>query len=303
MLIEKEIKIKIGSANYKHFYEKYGPFKKNDIINVKIEDLMINSVVKVTAICEKCGNHNTIKYQTYNIQIKNGGFFCCNKCKSIKMRETNQKKYGVSYPMQREDVKNKSKKTLLNKYNIENISQRKDIRKKRSNRLKNDEYKEKMLNGVILKYGVNNVSKIDDIKKKKKETCLNNWGVESPLQSNILFEKSQKNGKKIYLHKNTNLWYRGTYELDFLNFCFDNNIKVQKGPTICYFLNGHKKYYHSDFYIPECNLICEIKSSYYYEKYLEINLAKKEFTMKAGYDFIFIINKDYVQFKLTKFSV
>jgi len=39
--------------------------------------------------------------------------------------------------------------------------------------------------------------------------------------------------------------------------------------------------------------MCHIKSSYYYDKYLELNLIKEIETKKMGYNFIFIINKNY----------
>ena len=63
-----------------------------------------------------------------------------------------------------------------------------------------------------------------------------------------------------------------------------------------YLWNSKNKVYHSDFFIPSKNLIVEIKSSYYYEKYSEINEAKRKETLKIGYNHIFIIDKDYTQF-------
>jgi len=293
MLKEKEVKIKIGSVNYKYFYEKYGPYKKDDIIVVSVDDLMENSTVKVTAICEICGTEKIMKYQPYNNQIKKGSYYCCKDCKMIKTKETNRNKYGFDYPMQREEVIKKSKKSLLEKYNVENISQREDIRKIRSERLKNEDYQNKMLEGVILKFGTNNVSKLQYIKDQKEQTLMLNYGVTNPSQSTFLFEKSQKSGKKIKFHQNTSLYYRGTYELHFLDFCFENKINILKGPSIIFQYKGKKKVYHSDYFIPEHNLICEIKSNYYYNKYLELNMVKREETLKMGYNFTFIIDKNY----------
>ena len=50
----------------------------------------------------------------------------------------------------------------------------------------------------------------------------------------------------------------------------------------------------SDFYIKKLDLICEIKSSYYYNKYLEQNLLKEEYSKKE-HNFIFIVDKDYTK--------
>ena len=51
--------------------------------------------------------------------------------------------------------------------------------------------------------------------------------------------------------------------------------------------------YFPDFYYKEKNLIIEIKSTYYYNKYLNKNLAKQEACISQGYNFIFIIDNDY----------
>ena len=40
-------------------------------------------------------------------------------------------------------------------------------------------------------------------------------------------------------------------------------------------------------------LICEIKSKYYYNKYLSLNNSKMISTKSIGYRFEFIIDKDY----------
>jgi len=87
--------------------------------------------------------------------------------------------------------------------------------------------------------------------------------------------------------------YQGTYELDFIKFSIDNNIDIIKGLTIPYFINGFKKYYFSDFFIKKYNLIIEVKSSYTYEKDLKINLIKQNTCELMGYNFLFIIDKNY----------
>ncbi len=297
MIKEKEVSIKIGTCNYKHYNEKYGSYKKGDIIIVEVEDLIENSVVKITAKCDICGKEKIMKYQPYNNHIKINKKYYCDKCqnKKEKTKKTNMEKYGFDYPMQRKEVMQKSKETFLERYGIENISQREDIRKIRSIRLKDEKYQNKMSDGVFLKFGIDNVSKLQSIKDKKEQTTLTNYGVTNPSQSAFLFEKSQKSGKRIKLHQETGLYYRGTYEFDFLDFCYKNNIIVEKGPSISFDYKNKKTFYHSDYYISKYNLICEIKSDYYYEKYLELNLKKEE-ESKHKYNFIFIINKNYTNF-------
>lgn len=285
--------IRIGSSNFKHYMKKYGPFRKGESFLIDIEDLIENSRTKITAICDICGKEKMLTHQTYNRIVIDK--YYCSKCKSIKTKETNMKKYGFDYPMQRKEVMEKSKETFLERYGIENISQREDIRKIRSERLKDENYQNKMSDGVFMKFGTDNVSKLQFIKTQKEDTLMKNYGVTNPSQSEFLFEKSQKSGKRIKLHQETGLYYRGTYELHFLDFCFKNNIIVEKGPSISFDYKNKKTFYHSDYYISKYNLICEIKSDYYYEKYLELNLKKEE-ESKHKYNFIFIINKNYTNF-------
>ena len=64
-----------------------------------------------------------------------------------------------------------------------------------------------------------------------------------------------------------------------------------------YTLNDNQKIYYPDFYIPKYNLIIEIKSMYYYNLHTEMNLAKQKACIEQGYNFIFIIDKNYTEFE------
>ena len=290
MLVDKLVKIKIHPSNFKWFKEKgYYPFKKNDIIEIDINDLMPSSKHIVRCLCEKCKEIKEIKYQNYKVQISRGGYYVCIVCSKYKMEETNIMKYGHKSALCNIEIREKSIKSMIKLYGVDNISKVEEIKAQRS--LSMSYNYESMIKSFRDKYNIDNPSQLDWVKEKKIKTSLKNNGVENPSQNSEIFEKSQKSGKKIKLHEN-GLMYRGTYEKDFLDFCVINNIEVKKGPTIPYIYNNSKKYYHSDFIIPNLNLICEIKSSYYLDLYEEINQAKKKHS-ETSYNFIFIINKDY----------
>jgi hypothetical protein len=209
------------------------------------------------------------------------------------LKLTNISKYGYFSPLSNEFIKEKSKKSMIRKYGVDNISKLDIIKEQRSDTMKENTIKYNKI--IFEKYGVDNISKLEYIKQKKRDTTFKNYGVENPSQSSEIFERSQISGKKIKKHK-CGLMYRGTYELDFLNFCELNNIIVQKGLKIEYIYNNNKKYYHSDFFIPDKNLVIEIKSSYYYYKFEDINKVKQLETIKNGYNFIFVFDKDYTHF-------
>ena len=87
--------------------------------------------------------------------------------------------------------------------------------------------------------------------------------------------------------------YRGEYELNFIEFCQKNNVSIESIDAIKYQYKYIERVYFPDFFIPSLNLIVEIKSKYYYEKYIDKNIAKQEGCISLGYNFIFLIDKNY----------
>ena len=65
---------------------------------------------KITAVCDNCGIEKLIQYNKYMIYIKNQNKYFCHKCSSIKTKKTNIEKYGVEFPMQNCEIKEKIKK-------------------------------------------------------------------------------------------------------------------------------------------------------------------------------------------------
>lgn len=96
-------------------------------------------------------------------------------------------------------------------------------------------------------------------------------------------------GKKIYLMG---------YEPQFLDYCFEKNIFNEEDfnfddlTIIKYKKNNKIHNYYPDFYIPNYNLIIEIKSSYTVK--LDKNIQLKEQAVKdAGYNYLFILDNDF----------
>jgi len=190
--------------------------------------------------------------------------FKSNKTKILEKRiNTCLKKYGVVNVFQNHDIKEKNKILHLNNYGVENPSQ----------------------------------SKI--IKKRKEKTSLINYGVKHPMQNIEVFEKTQKTRFIRMQYKDTNLWYQGNYELDFLEHFFEK-IDIERGPVIKFMFNNKNKVYFSDFYIPSLNLVVEIKNSYLYKKYKEDIKRKERSTISNVFKYILILDKDYSEF--IKFS-
>jgi very-short-patch-repair endonuclease len=93
------------------------------------------------------------------------------------------------------------------------------------------------------------------------------------------------------LHE-TGLPYQGSFEKDFLDR-FSSKEIIQKHTPILYVHDGSIFKYIPDFYIPKHNLIVEIKSRWTYDLHIDKNIAKENACKKLGYNFIFIIDKNY----------
>jgi hypothetical protein len=328
MILIKEIEI-VGNGKTINYYKDKGyDIKCNKKITIKIEDLIETSAIKLDCYCDICNSYNNIKYYNYIGNIKRNDLYKCNECakesRSLKIKELhNDKEKSLS-------IVNKSKSTNLLKYGVSNYSKTNEYlensritnleRYGHETSLLNDKVKEKIKITLIEKYGVDSPLKSEEIKTKFKKTCNTKYGFDNPFQNqeikdkikttliekygvdnvmkNIeIFDKAHKSSYRIIKHNNLDITYQGTYELDFINFCIENNILFEKGPTIDYTLDNKERKYHSDFYIPKLNLICEVKSSWTYNKDFCENKAKEVFSKKIGYNFIFLIDKNYEDLK------
>ena len=241
-----------------------------------------------------------------------------------KLISTNQLRYGGNSPMSSEKIREKSKVTLLESYGVESPLKSDLIKERQVNTnmlvygfnvpSKSEEVKNKMKSTNILKYGVDNPGKSIEVINKIKSTNILKYGMSSVLQSTFIknlgmlkkygvknaqqdidiFLKTQKNSFKTGVYENIS--YQGTYELDFLLTCEKIEILSMISKPIGIRYGGCDRIYYPDFYLPHLNLIVEIKSSYYYNLYKEKNIAKMNKCKMDGYDFIFIINKDYIEF-------
>jgi len=220
----------------------------------------------------------------------------------MKKIETNRKKFGCDWGLSNDDIKNKSVTTSLKKYGTKKPSQNKIIKNKillKLNDVDLQKKKSKKIKDTCLKkYGVEHVSQIESTKEKTKQTFLKKYQVEHVLQNEEIYKKMIKNSFKIINYKNTPLYYQGTYEKDFLDKYF-GNFTIMNGKTILYEMKNKKMKYYSDFYLPDFNMIVEIKSTIWYEKHFEKNLIKQKTCIEQGYNFIFIIDKNYDVFNET----
>lgn len=283
MIIDKVVRIKVNNR-YLKLYESlgFGRLKQGDYIDLSIENLFKNSNAKVNVECDYCLNTFLKSYRLYNDVISRGGLYCCKSCAPEKYRETCLNKYGVTNTSKLSQTHEKIKSTNLKRYGVESFT-------------KLESFKENHKLRMLEKYGVDSFSKTEEWLEKQKQTSLEKFGVENASQCPEIFSKQQKGRFEILQFRDTQLSHQGSFELDFLEKYYDK-FEIIKGPIIEYEFGGSKRQYFSDFYLPQFNLIIEIKSTYTFELSKEKNIEKQKRCILIGYRHIFIIDKNYEEF-------
>ena len=203
-----------------------------------------------------------------------------------KIKLTCMERYGTDHPMKNKKVLEKYIQSCIKKHN-------------ETNPMKTSIVSEKVSTTNIQKYGFKRPLQNPDISKVAHQnhikTMNKKYGVSYISHVPEFLEKAQRNSFKLDNYKHIS--YQGTYEFDFIKHCENLKIldKISNGPFL-WFIHSTKKRYFSDFYIKEINLIIEIKSKYYFKKFKKLNLSKQQACLNQGYNFIFIIDKDYGEF-------
>ena len=206
--------------------------------------------------------------------------------------------YGVDYPLKNSEIKLKFENTCINRYLSKSPLGSVIIKEKISESKKeryNDEFynnREKYKNTCLEKFGFENPMQNDLIKQKLSNIIFEKYGVYYPAQNENVYKKMIKNGYHIFNFRDSDIYYQGEYELDFLNNYFDK-INIKRCKSIKYVFNNNECTYYPDFYFQDLNLIIEIKSSYWFDEHKDKNLAKQQICKENGYNFIFILDKNY----------
>ena len=262
VILEKEIEIQINSSFLIPHYKKLGyDFEFRDKLIIPIKHLPKGSHIEITAICDKCGKEKRMMYKTYLKNTTNGPYYC-STCNKIRKNKTMKEKYGHEHALQCEEFVEKKKETWYENYGVEHPMKNKAI------------------------------------KEKQENTMIKNYGTKHPSQNPYLLKKSLEQGYKIKKYKETELYYQGSYEKDFLDLCEKIGIldKVERGFSIKYDFDGGKLIYFPDFFIKEMNTIIEIKSDYWYKIHEEKNIVKEKTCKDLGYNYLLILNKNYTEF-------
>lgn len=196
MIKEIEVEVRGHRTNINHFRNLNYKIDFKKPIMVKVEDLMPGSTSIVTTICDNCASEKGSEFRFY-WEYTNGlnSKYYCNKCNSLKRKETCLEKWGVDNPMKSEEVKSKLKNSLEKKFGVDSFS-------------KTEEFKEKYKATCMLNWGVDNSFKSEIIKSKIKDKNIEKFGVEYPQQNEYVRAKTTET----FLKKFGGLRYSQTKE-------------------------------------------------------------------------------------------
>jgi hypothetical protein len=235
--------------------------------------------------------------------IANYGVDNPSKSDNIKTKKkvTCKKNFGVDFPLQSSDIKNKIKNTNINKYGVDNPSKSECVKTKKKDTCKknfgvehpsqSEIIRKNMEEKNIIKYGVKCVLQNEEIKEKIKQTNLEKYGVEYNTQNLDIFEKQQKNAKKFKEFKMPSGEIRKVqgYEpfalTELLKTYTEEKIKTDRKEVgrIQYEVDGKKRYYFPDIYLPDEKKFIEVKSTWTAKQNPELIEKKKQACIDQGY--------------------
>lgn len=182
----KTSKITINRNNYTlKYYTSKGYDTSNKSFEIDINDLPIQSTIKVDVICDVCTKPKLIQYRDYMNSINNGGYYaCCSKCALSKKEITSLTTYGYTHPSKSDIVKSRQSETNIKIYNYKTP-------------LLNPDIKIKIENTLLLRYGVTHFSRSELFKPIKRVLNVENFN----FCNSVVRLKASNTRKKFSIEK------------------------------------------------------------------------------------------------------
>jgi len=225
--------------------------------------LKYNREQKVKCTCSKCNKDfiRSLRFIRFPLY-----------CRACQIEQTAISRYGSVEEMQKLNIKNRQKTSML-KYGNEHFTNRQKCRETKKARYGNEYFtnREKCKNTLLDKYGVSNPSQIDGISDKVKQTKMERYG--SASYNNIDLAKQtclERYGvenpgclKATYIYKNEK--FDSSWELYLWIYCELNNIPIERSTeTFKYEFDGKIHIYHPDFNIN--GKLFEVKGDQFFKK-------------------------------------
>jgi predicted RNA-binding Zn-ribbon protein involved in translation (DUF1610 family) len=230
------------------------------------------------------------------------------ECKE-KIKTTCFEKYGTENPSLNTEIKEKIgnkvrskearekyKQTSIKNYGTEHPMFNLQVKEIMREKISSKEVQDKIIATSLERFGAERNTKTSAFREQYTATCIERFGVRSPVQNADIFDKMMKTTHryKDFITPSGQIIQCQGYEhfaLETLFYMYDEgDIKTGRAvPEIWYKLNRKRRRYFCDIYIPSENLIIEVKSGYTFNKEKTMNIAKQNACITAGFNFEFWI--------------
>lgn len=124
---EQAIQVRVNNFTLEHFLELGYNVHNGSILTIRAKELPSGSGLKVDVECSYCGKIFKKSWRRY-LETKNN--VCCKECKTSKMIDVSLKKYGNVCSLCNPEIAEKRRKTNIEKYGVEFPFQSQEIREK-----------------------------------------------------------------------------------------------------------------------------------------------------------------------------
>lgn len=256
------------------------------------KDILFELYPELFRNCKECG----LKIKQY-ITDSQSRKFCGAACELEWRTGKTQSQETVAKRIKNTDQKNKEKtrkNTMMETYGVDNPSQlltTKEIISKAhkgKKRPRTAKHQQKIVDAKIANGTSKHTQKTKDILSLK---ISSNYQSDNPPNS---MPKKGKGGRGFINGTLNGHYYRSSYEKQFIQTCFEHNIKLETAETkefrVPYIIDGKNKLYYPDFYLPEYSVIIEIKPSSLLND--TTNEIKLDAAMKFHENFIVITEEE-----------
>jgi len=131
MILTREIIVKINESNFSYYEELGYDISIGEALIIPVELLSTGSHYKIYCKCDKCGIIKEVIFKNYIKYGNKWGEYYCRKCSEKKRKETLRENYGVDYPIQNKEIREKIEKTMIDRFGVDNPSKSKKLLNKR----------------------------------------------------------------------------------------------------------------------------------------------------------------------------
>jgi hypothetical protein len=112
VVITREAIIKITESNFTYYEDLGYDITFGDEIKIPIELLSIGSHYKILCKCDGCGIEKWVLFKNYVKYDNQWGFYHCRKCSEPKRKRKLRERWGVDYPIQNKEIREKRISTM-----------------------------------------------------------------------------------------------------------------------------------------------------------------------------------------------